>query len=95
MAKRPRTTKSATVRKIVPSVIPSESEKAEIELHDGDHLYKEIRIDNRLENASGKKVRLKKDAEAEVTIEAEEKDISRRWSSESGAFSLNFQPAWS
>ena len=45
---KPRTTKPGTVRKIVPPVIPSEPEKAEIEVHDGDHLYKEIRIDNTL-----------------------------------------------
>ena len=76
MAKRPKTTKPGKVRKIVPSVIPSEPEKVEIELHDGDHLYKELRIDNRLENANGKKVKLKKDVEVDVTIEADEKDTS-------------------
>jgi len=74
MTKRPRITKPGTVRKIVPSVVPSESEKAEIEVRDGDPLYREIRIDNTLENADGKKVKLKKDADVDVTIEAEEKD---------------------
>ena len=74
MTKRPRTTKPGTVRKIVPPVIPSESEKAEIEVHDGDHLYKEIRIDNTLRDANGNKVKLKKDVDVDVTIEAEEKD---------------------
>ena len=74
MAKRPKTTKPGTVRKIVPPVIPSEPEKAEIEVHEADHLYKEIRIENTLENAKGKKVKLKKDAEVDVTIEADEKD---------------------
>ena len=71
---KPRTTKPGSVRKIVPPVIPSEPEKAEIEVHDGDHLYKEIRIDNTLHDANGKKVKLKKDAEVDVTIEANEKD---------------------
>jgi len=74
MTKRPRTTKPGTVRKIVPPVIPSENEKAEIEVHDGDHLYKEIRIENTLESANGKKVKLKKNADVDVTIEADEKD---------------------
>jgi len=74
MTKRPRTIKAGTVRKIVPPVIPSENEKAEIEVHDADHLYKEIRIDNTLESASGKKVKLKKDVDVDVTIEADEKD---------------------
>jgi hypothetical protein len=76
MTKKPRTTKPGTVRKIVRSVIPSEPEKAEIEVHDGDHLYKEIRIDNTLESADGKKVKLKKDAKVDVTIEADEKDTA-------------------
>jgi len=71
---RPRITKPGTVRKIVPSIVPSESEKAEIEVRDGDPLYREIRIDNTLENADGQKVKLKKDADVDVTIEAEEKD---------------------
>jgi len=71
---RPRIAKPGKVRKIVPSIVPSESEKAEIEVRDGDPLYREIRIDNTLENADGKKVKLKKNADVDVTIEAEEKD---------------------
>ena len=74
MAKKPKTKKSGTVRKIVKPIIPSLPEKAEIVIHDGDDLYKEIRIDNTLVDEKGKKVKLKKDAEVEVTIEAEAKD---------------------
>ena len=76
MTKRPQTTKPGTVRKIVPSIDPSEDEKVQIELHDGDHLYKEIRIDNTLTDEKGKKVKLKKDADVNVTIEADEKDTT-------------------
>jgi hypothetical protein len=74
MTRRPRTNKTGTVRKIVPPLIPSENEIAEIEVHDGDHLYKEIRIENTLETADGKKVKLKKDVDVDRTIEADEKD---------------------
>jgi len=55
MTKRPRITKPGTVRKIVPSIVPSESEKAEIEVRDGDPLYREIRIDNTLEMPTARK----------------------------------------
>jgi len=74
--KRLKTTKSGTVRKIVPPFIPSEKEKAEIELHDGDHLCKEIRIENSLQDARGRKVKLRKAAEMDVTVEADEKDTT-------------------
>jgi len=57
MTKRPKTAKSGTVRKIIPPLIPPETEKAETELHNGDHLYKEIRIDNSWQRARGKRLR--------------------------------------
>ena len=34
-------------------------------------LYRELRVDNRLEDADGNTVKLKKGAEVEVTIEAD------------------------
>lgn len=74
MTKRSKTKKPGSVRKIVPPVIPSEAEKAEIEVRGADHLYKELRIENTLEDEKGHKVKLKKDAEVEVIIEADEKD---------------------
>jgi hypothetical protein len=74
MTKKPKTKKSGSVRKIVKPVVPSEPEKAEIEIHGADDLYKELRIENTLEDAKGHKVKLKKDAEVDVTIEADAKD---------------------
>jgi len=74
MAKKPKAKKSGTVRKVIKPIVPSEPEKAEIEVRGADNLYKEIRIDNTLVDEKGKKVKLKKDAEVEVTIEADEKD---------------------
>jgi len=76
MAKKPKTKKSGTVRKVIKPIVPSDPEKAEIEIREADHLYKEIRIENTLVDDKGKKVKLKKDAEVEVTIEADEKDTS-------------------
>jgi len=76
--KKPKTTKSGTVRKIVKAPIPEIPEKAEIEVEGADHLYREIRIDNVLEDSQGKKVKLKPGAEVDVTIEADEKDTTKQ-----------------
>jgi hypothetical protein len=46
-------------------------EKAEVEVHGADDLYKEIRIDNVLEDEQGKKVKLKEDAPVDITVEAD------------------------
>jgi hypothetical protein len=74
MTKRSKTKKPGSLRKIVKSLDPSEPEKAEIEVHGADHLYKELRIENTLQDDTGKKVKLKKDAKVEVIIEADLKD---------------------
>ena len=63
-----------TVEKIIPSSDPSEPEKAQISVKDGDDLYKEIRIENALQDEDGNEVALKKGAEVEVTVEADKKD---------------------
>ena len=60
-----------TVEKIIPSVTPTEPEKAQIVVEGADHLYREIRVDNVLKDANGKEVSLKPGADVEVKIEAE------------------------
>lgn len=69
--KKPKTVKSGWVRKIIKPIHPSIPEKAEIEVRDADYLYKELRIDNVLEDENGKKVKLKERAEVDVVVEAE------------------------
>src|ERR1700726_2387154 len=59
-----------TVEKIVHSVIPSEPEKAQIEVEGADPLYREIRVANTLTDKSGNEVKLKEGAHVDVTIEA-------------------------
>jgi hypothetical protein len=71
---KPKTTKPGTVQKIIPSPIPEIPEKAEIAVEGADPLYKEIRIDNKLTDPSGKKVKLKAGAKVEVTVEADPKE---------------------
>jgi hypothetical protein len=60
-----------TVEKIIPAVGHHEPEKAQIAVEGADDLYREIRIDNTLQDEAGDDVSLKKGAEVEVTIAAD------------------------
>jgi hypothetical protein len=68
---KPSVTLPGTVEKIIPSVHPSVPEKAQIGIEGADHLYREIRVDNTLEDENGKQVALKPGAQVDVTIEAD------------------------
>lgn len=59
-----------TVEKIIPPITPAAAEKAQIRVDGAEHLYQEIRIENKLQDEAGNTVALKKGAEVEVTIEA-------------------------
>jgi hypothetical protein len=72
MPKKPKTKKPGVVRKIIKH--PYQPEKAEISIHGADDLYREIRIENRLENDEGEKVKLKQGAHVDVIVEADTKD---------------------
>ena len=48
-----------------------EPEKAQIGVEGADHLYREIRVPNRLTDEDGQKVKLKEGAEVEVKIESD------------------------
>jgi hypothetical protein len=52
-----------TVEKIIPAVGHHEPEKAQIAVEGADDLYREIRIDNTLQDEAGDDVSLKKGAE--------------------------------
>lgn len=71
MRKKSKTIKHGTVKKIIKPPHPRMPEKAEVEVHGADELYKEIRIDNELEDERGKKVKLKENAHVDITVEAE------------------------
>lgn len=59
-----------TVEKVIPSVGPRVPEKAQIAIEGADHLYREVRVDNTLQDGGGEEVALKLGAEVNVTIEA-------------------------
>jgi hypothetical protein len=73
-AVKPKTKRAGTVEKIIKSPYPQEPEKAEISVEGADHLYREIRIENALEDEKGKKVKLKVGAQVDITVEADIKD---------------------
>ncbi len=68
---KPSVTLPGTVEKIIKPVLPSEPEKAQIAIEGADDLYREIRIDNTLQDEKGEDVSLKQGAQVEVTVEAE------------------------
>lgn len=68
---KPKTVKPGVVEKIIKPFHPSLPEKAQIVVEGGDHLYREIRIDNELTDEHGKKVKLKEHAEVDVVVEAD------------------------
>jgi hypothetical protein len=76
VTKKPKTKKPGTVKKIIKSPFPEEPEKAEIAVEGADDLYREIRIENTLEDEKGSKVKMKQGAQVDVTIEADDKDTT-------------------
>jgi hypothetical protein len=72
------TTLPATVEKIIKPVVPSEPEKAQIEIEKGEDLYREIRVDNTLKDKMGEEVALKEGAPVDVTIEADKEDTTKK-----------------
>ncbi len=68
---KPSVTLSGTVEKVIPPPHPSIPEKAQIAVEEADHMYRELRIENSLEDENGNHVSLKPGAEVNVTIEAD------------------------
>ena len=58
-----------TVQKIIPA-IAGEPEKAEVVVEGAENLYREVRVENTLQDPAGNPVALKKGTKVEVTIEA-------------------------
>lgn len=69
---KPSVTLPGTVEKIIPSPYTDEPEKAEIAVEGADPLYREIRVENTLQDDKGNEVKLKPGVEVEVTIEADQ-----------------------
>lgn len=70
MSEKAAVTLPGTVEKIIPPMA-GEPEKAQIAIEKADELYREIRVENKLEDKDGKNVGLKEGAQVDVTIEAD------------------------
>jgi len=69
MKKKPKIKRRGVVEKIVKS--PFEPEKVQIAVEGADHLYREIRLENKLQDENGTKRKLKEHAQVEVVVEAD------------------------
>jgi hypothetical protein len=59
------------VQKVIKPLVPEQPEMAEIAVEGADHLYREVRIENRLEDEQGNEVKLKEGADVDVVVEAD------------------------
>ncbi len=62
---------TGVVHKIISSPLPDVADKAEISVDAAEDLYKEIRIDNTLQDSNGNEVELKAGDSVTVTVETE------------------------
>lgn len=58
-----------TVEKVIKS--DHSPEQAQIAIHEAEHLYREIRVENELTDGNGEKASLKQGAEVDVIVEAD------------------------
>jgi hypothetical protein len=70
MAKK-RKKLTGTVKKIIKPYTPDEPEKAEVDIHQADPLYREIRVENVLKDENGHEARLREGAHVDVILEAD------------------------
>jgi hypothetical protein len=68
---RKRKRMQGTVQKVIKPLDPNQPEKAQIDIHEADTLYREIRIENELTDKNGEKARLKPGAQVDVIVEAD------------------------
>jgi hypothetical protein len=61
----------ATVEKVIKSGIPSEPDKAQISIPEGEALYREIRVENVVTDAEGEEAHLKPGAKVDLIVEAD------------------------
>jgi hypothetical protein len=75
---KPSTTLPGIVEKVIKPRDPREPEKAQIVVEGADHLYREVRIDNTLNDVNGQEVALKPGVSVEVTVAADPEDTVKK-----------------
>jgi hypothetical protein len=74
---RPKTVMPGTVDRLIPSMCPSQPEKAQISIKGADHGYRDLRFENSLIDEHGDEVKLKKGAHVEITVAAKPNIVKR------------------
>lgn len=67
-----------TVQKIIKGPVPSQPEKAQIDIEGADDLCREIRVENVVTSESGEKAALKPGAEVDVIVEADSSATTKK-----------------
>ncbi|PYV57050.1 MAG: hypothetical protein DMG90_06210 [Acidobacteria bacterium] len=78
MTEKATATLPGRVEKIIKPMFSSEPEKAQISVEGADHLYREIRIENKLTDENGGEVKLKPGATVDVTVQADPEDTAKK-----------------
>lgn len=77
MSKKKRKKLRGKVQKVPKPILKHETEKIEIRVEGADDLYREIRVENVVEDENGEKARVKPGAEIEVVLETDPKDTTK------------------
>ena len=72
MRKTFRTKKHGRVRRVIKPSHPGLPEKVQIEVDGADELYRDLHIENAMEDGNGNKAKLKEEMPVEVVIETSE-----------------------
>ena len=75
---RKRKKLQGTVQKIIKPAIPSQPEKVQIDIHEAEDLYREIRIENVVTDEKGEKAQLKPGAKVDVIVEADSSATTKK-----------------
>lgn len=70
MSKRWKKLRGA-VQKVIRPSYPTDAEKAQIDIKEAEHLYREIRVENTLTDETGKSRALKPGEEVDIIIQAD------------------------
>jgi molybdopterin-binding protein len=73
-----RRTLRGTVQKVIKPAIPTQPEKAQIDIHGADDLYREIRVENVVTDENGEEAQLKPGAEVDVIVEADSSATTKK-----------------
>ena len=68
--KKKRKRMRGRVAKVIPFQGPTDPEKAEIEVHEAEPLYREVRVENEVTDEDGNTARLRPGALVDIVIEA-------------------------